>query len=386
MNSSKIKILLIIVTIALVTAACLGSIGELFAAEETPTETAVIDAPATSRAVPTLESVGQAPVGAPAVDLISQQNALISLYENVSPGVVSIRVLTDLGGGQGSGFVIDHEGHIVTNFHVVQGATEIEVAFTSGLIVRGVVIGTDDDSDLAIIKVEVPADSLHPIALGDSSTVKVGQIVVAIGNPFGLSSTMTTGIVSGLGRTGESLNPAEGGQFFASGDLIQTDAAINPGNSGGPLLNLSGEVIGINRSIRTFNVNADDEPLNSGVGFAVSVNILKRVIPSLILNGFYEYPYLGISSREIDLAASEQLGLGRTTGVLIVGLVPDAPADLAGLQLGDVIIAFNDQELRDFGELISYLFTQTAPGDAIIVTFIRDGEEMQTELVVGSRP
>jgi len=386
MNSSKKRILLIIVTLSLVIAACLGSIGELSSPEATPEETELIDAPATSRAVPTLESVGQAPVGVPVVDFFSQQDALISLYENVSPGVVSIRVLTDLGGGQGSGFVIDNEGHIVTNFHVVQDATQIEVAFNSGLIVRGEVIGTDDDSDLAIIKVEVSADSLHPIALGDSGLVKVGQIVVAIGNPFGLNSTMTTGIVSGLGRTGESLNPAEGGQFFASGDLIQTDAAINPGNSGGPLLNLSGEVIGINRSIRTFNVNSDDEPLNSGVGFAVSVNILKRVVPSLIQNGFYEYPYLGISSREIDLAAAEQLDLGRTTGVLIVSLVPDAPADLAGLELGDVIIAFNDQELRDFGELISYLFTQTAPGDTILVTFIRDGEETQTELVVGARP
>ena len=386
MNSRKIKLLLTIAIISLSTAACLGSFGDLFAPSETPEATEVIDAPGASGPVPTLVSAGQAPAGLPVVDLISQQDALVSLYEIVSPGVVSIRVLTDLGGGQGSGFVIDREGHIVTNFHVVQGATEIEVAFISGLIVRGEVIGTDDDSDLAIIKVEVPADSLHPVALGDSSIVKVGQIVVAIGNPFGLSSTMTTGIISGLGRVGESMNPAEGGQFFASGDLIQTDAAINPGNSGGPLLNLNGEVIGINRSIRTFNVNADDEPLNSGVGFAVSVNILKRVIPSLILNGFYDYPYLGISSQELNLAVSEELDLGRTTGILIVNLAPDAPAELAGLQLGDVIIAFNDQELRDFGELISYLFTQTAPGDTITVTFIREGEQQQTELVVGARP
>lgn len=386
MNSRKIKLLLTIAIISLSTAACLGSFGDLFAPSETPEATEVIDAPGTSGPVPTLVSAGQAPAGLPVVDLISQQDALVSLYEIVSPGVVSIRVLTDLGGGQGSGFVIDREGHIVTNFHVVQGATEIEVAFISGLIVRGEVIGTDDDSDLAIIKVDVPADSLHPVALGDSSIIKVGQIVVAIGNPFGLSSTMTTGIISGLGRVGESMNPAEGGQFFASGDLIQTDAAINPGNSGGPLLNLNGEVIGINRSIRTFNVNADDEPLNSGVGFAVSVNILKRVIPSLILNGFYDYPYLGISSQELNLAVSEELDLGRTTGILIVNLAPDAPAELAGLQLGDVIIAFNDQELRDFGELISYLFTQTAPGDTITVTFIREGEQQQTELVVGARP
>jgi 2-alkenal reductase len=197
---------------------------------------------------------------------------------------------------------------------------------------------------------------------------------------------MTTGIVSGLGRTGNSLNPTGDGAFFASGDLIQTDAAINPGNSGGPLLNLNGEVVGINRSIQTFNVNAENEPVNSGVGFAVSVNILKRVVPSLIANGSYDYPYLGISSpTEISLELAQELGLDRTTGVLLSEVVADGPAEDAGLQIGDLIIAIDDFEVRTFGELISYLFTNASAGDTITMTFIRDGEEMQTDLTLGSR-
>lgn len=376
------KYLLVVLLLSFSSFACLSGISDLF----TSSDQSENNAASSAAQIPTLSSQGETLGGLSAVDLVMQQDVLVALYEKVSPGVVSIRVLTDQGWGQGSGFVIDREGHIVTNFHVVQGATEIEVVFVSGLIVSGEVIGTDDDSDLAIIKVDVPEEDLRPVALGDSDDVKVGQIVVAIGNPFGLSSTMTTGIISGLGRVGTSLNPAGGSLYFATGELIQTDAAINPGNSGGPLLNLNGEVIGINRSIQTFNVNSEDEPLNSGVGFAVSVNILKRVVPSLIENGFYDYPYLGISSDAITLAIAEDLNLGRTTGILIVNVVSGAPADGAGLEISDVIIAFNGEELRDFGDLISFLFTKTAPGDTITVTFIRGGEEMQTELVVGSRP
>ncbi|MEK6255891.1 MAG: trypsin-like peptidase domain-containing protein [Chloroflexota bacterium] len=378
------RILLAILFLSFSTLACLSSITDIFnpgsaevSESENSVETISVDA------IPTLSSASNTGV---VTDLVSQQDALVSLYENVSAGVVSIQALTDLGGAQGTGFVIDHEGHIVTNFHVVQDAIEIQVVFTSGLIVRAEVIGTDADSDLAVVLVDVSAEELVPLALGDSSLMKVGQIVVAIGNPFGLASTMTTGIVSGLGRTGNSLNPADGGLFFAAGDMIQTDAAINPGNTVGPLLNLNGEVIGINRSITTFNVNSDDEPVNSGVGFAVSVNILKRVVPSLIANGLYEYPYLGVSSEPLYLEVIEGLNLGQTTGVWIRNVTVDAPADQAGLQINDVIIAFNDQEIRDFGELISFLFTKTAPGDTVLVTFIRNGEVMETELVIGARP
>jgi 2-alkenal reductase len=335
---------------------------------------------------PTLSSVGTAP-NVSSGDLLAQQEALIALYENVSPGVVSILVGTETGGGSGSGFVIDNEGHIATNYHVIDGATEIQVNFTSGVKARGEIVGTDTDSDLAIIKVDVDPKWLHPLALGDSSVLKVGQIVVAIGNPFGLTSSMTTGIVSSLGRTLDSLSLSSSGQTFTAGDIIQTDAAINPGNSGGPLLNLNGEVIGINRAIRTFSTSAENEPLNSGVGFSISVNILKRVAPSLIQNGYYDYPYLGVSSlQEMPLEVAEQLGLERAIGAVVTDVVSGGPAEDAGVEVGDVILWINNLEVTTFGNLIGYLFTETSPGDTVELTILRDGGEITIDLVLGRRP
>ena len=199
----------------------------------------------------------------------------MALYESVSPGTVAI--ITDQ--GQGSGFVYDGQGNIVTNYHVIEGATTVEVRFTSGYMAYGTIVGTDLDSDLAIVKVDAPAGELHPLPLGDSTSLKVGQTVVAIGNPFGLNSTMTVGIVSALGRTLDSAHETSDGNFFTAGDIIQTDAAINPGNSGGPLFNINGEVIGINRAIRTNSTTATGQPVNSGIGFAISVNMVKRVAP-----------------------------------------------------------------------------------------------------------
>jgi len=320
-------------------------------------------------------------------DLASQQEALVSLYQAVSPGVVSISVATDFGGGQASGFVYDAEGHIVTNYHVVQGATYIEVGFTSGFKAVGEVVGEDTDSDLAVIKVEAPASELHPLKLGDSSALQVGQYVVAIGNPFGLNGSMSTGIVSSLGRSLESLNPTENGLFFSAGDLIQTDAAINPGNSGGPLLNLNGEVVGVNRAIRSFTSTEGGDALNSGIGFAVSSNIVARVAPSLIAEGDYNYPYLGISSvGQLSLAEAQQLGLDRTDGALIDSVVDGGPADEAGMQPGDFVTAIDGNPIKNFDELISYLFTHKSPGETVTLTVIRDGEEVQIDLVLGARP
>jgi len=320
-------------------------------------------------------------------DLVSQQDALISLYDAVSPGVVSIFVASPEGTGQGSGFVIDQAGHIVTNFHVVENATYMEVSFPSGLKALAEVIGEDTDSDLAIIKVNVAESELIPLALGNSQDLQVGQIVVAIGNPFGLSGSMSTGIVSSLGRSLDSLNVSGTGQFFSAGDIIQTDAAINPGNSGGPLLNLSGQVIGINRAIRTFNVSETGSSLNSGVGFAVSVDILKRVAPSLIATGHYDYPFLGLSSiSNLTLADAQQLGLDRTLGVFISEVSADGPADTAGIQVGDLILAVNGEDLADFNQMISYLFVNTSPGDTINFLVLRDGSEINLDLVLGARP
>jgi S1-C subfamily serine protease len=319
-------------------------------------------------------------------DLVSLEGALTTLYERVNPGVVSIQVLTETGSGQGSGFVLDKEGHIATNYHVVEGATQVEVNFPSGYKTYGDVLGSDLDSDLAIIKVDAPDAELVPLPLGDSDGLKVGQTVVAIGNPFGLSGTMTIGIVSGKSRTLDSLREAPGGQTFTAGDVIQTDAAINPGNSGGPLLNLLGEVIGINRAIRTGNFNELGEPTNSGIGFAVSVNILKRVAPSLIAEGSYDYPYLGISAfPEISLSLQEQENLPTSSGVFVTEVVEQGPSDQGGVQVGDLIVKADGRDLRVFGDLIAYLFNYKSPGDSVELTILRDGEEITSTVVLGVR-
>ncbi|MCJ7513903.1 MAG: trypsin-like peptidase domain-containing protein, partial [Anaerolineales bacterium] len=205
-------------------------------------------------------------------------------YQQLSPGVVAILTYSDVGAphdgriptGQGTGFVIDDQGHILTNHHVVEGAREIEVDFPQGIKAWAELLGKDPDSDLAVLQVDLPASHLVPLPLGDSDSVRVGDPVAAIGNPFGLAGTMTVGIVSALGRTLESERQAPGGSAFSAGGIIQTDAAINPGNSGGPLLNQGGQVIGVNRAIRTENFTVSGDAANSGVGFAIPINIVKR--------------------------------------------------------------------------------------------------------------
>ena len=316
-------------------------------------------------------------------DPFSSQDVMVSLYERVSPGVVAVRQAS----GGGSGFVIDNEGHIVTNFHVVSGANVLEIDFLNGFKVHGTVIGTDLDSDLAVIKVDAPPKQLHPLPFGNSEEVKIGQTVVAIGNPFGLSGTMTVGIVSAKSRVLASLNDAPNGGFFSAGDIIQTDAAINPGNSGGPLLNLNGEVIGVNRAIHTGNFTSVGSPTNSGIGFAISVGIVKRVTPALIATGFYEYPYLGIaSSTELSLFDQEQLGLRQSTGAYVSNVVSGGPSDQAGLRQGDLVIAIDSRDVLVFGDLLAYLITHKGPGDEVLLTVLREGQELNIPIVLGSRP
>ncbi len=331
-------------------------------------------------------------------DEVLLEDALTQLYENVSKGVVSIQVFSQTSSGLGSGFVIDEEGHIVTNYHVVDGADEVEVHFPSGLKVYGDVVGVDLDSDLAVIKVDVDPDQLFPLQIGDSDQLRVGQTVVAIGNPYGLSGTMTVGIVSARGRTLDSIRQTESGFFFSAGDLIQTDANINPGNSGGPLLNLNGEVIGINRAIQTSG--GITNPANTGIGFAVSSNILRLVVPTLKQGEEYQYPYLGLSSYEtLTLTQAELLDLDRATGAYIADVVQGGPADQAGLRDGnqptevfnlnaggDLIIAVDGQEILEFSELLSYMLLNKQPGDPIDLTVLRDGEEMTFTVILGERP
>lgn len=339
-----------------------------------------------------------APVLPTAADPAEMGSTLEALYQQVLPGVVAIQTSS----AEGSGFVIDSEGHVVTNQHVVEGVNDVEIAFASGFRAHGTVIGSDADADIAVIKVDAPADQIHPLALGDSNSLNVGEQVVAIGNPFGLSGTMTLGIVSGLGRTQTaSIDPESGGRFSIA-DIIQTDAAINPGNSGGPLFNLNGEVVGVNRSILTETFNElTGNAVNSGVGFSISINLVKRIVPYLIRDGRYEYPYLGISSiDELSLADIEALGLNTYTGAYVTRVEPGGPADQAGIHGGtqptnlennlqaggDVITAIDGQPVPTFDHLLAYLTTNKSPGDTVVLTVLRDGQTMDVTITLGARP
>lgn len=335
---------------------------------------------------PTLALKNPAPIPL-SPETTSLETNLTTLYERINPGVVSIWVITEQGSGQGSGFVIDKEGHIITNYHIVESVLTVEVDFPSGLKTYGQVIGKDPDSDLGIVKVDIPPDKLQPLSLADSDQVKVGQTVIAIGNPFGYSGTMTTGIISGIGRTLASLRSAPGGDYFSASDIIQTDAAINPGNSGGPLLNLQGEVIGVNRAISTTNISLQGEPLNSGVGFAVAINTVKRVIPSLIAEGKYDYPYLGVEGlSEITLTAQEELKLPQTNGIYVTNVTSGSPAKRAGVEKGDLIIAVDNHPVSDFGDLLSYLFNYKKPNDSVVLTILRAGKQTEATVKLDKRP
>ena len=350
-----------------------------------------------SQPTPVLHTQTNPPVLPTQVDPAEQGSTLEALYQQVLPGVVAIRA----GSSLGSGFVFDSEGHVITNQHVVEGSSEVEVDFSSGFKAHGTVIGSDADADVAVIQVDVPAEEIHPLAMGDSSALKVGEQVVAIGNPFGLSGTMTLGIVSGLGRTQPAHSSPEGTGFFNTADIIQTDAAINPGNSGGPLFNLNGEVVGINQSIRTETFNdVTGNAVNSGVGFSISINLVKRIVPYLIRDGKYEYPYLGVSSAgDLSLAEIEALGLNTYTGAYVLEVTPGGPAEQAGIRAGDIptslpplkaggdiIIAFDGQPVHTFDQLLGYLTTNKSPGDTAVLTVLRDGQPMDITVTLGTRP
>jgi 2-alkenal reductase len=354
-------------------------------------------------AVPTQIQNLELPVIPEAVNtsvMISDKDVLVNLFDKVNPGVVAIKTVTSQGGGLGSGFVFDSAGHVVTNYHVVEGANELEVDFPSGFKTTGKVVGTDLDSDIAVVKVDAPAGELHPLAVGDSEQLKVGQFVVAIGNPFGLDSTMTYGIVSALGRTLDSMRETQDGlNNFSAGALIQTDAAINPGNSGGPLFNLDGEVIGLNRAIRTEASNDTGEPVNSGIGFAIPSSLISRVVPVLIEKGKYDYPYLGITSLDdLPLQLVKELGLKSFSGAYITSVVPGSPAEQAGLQAGaqntstglgsggDLIIGIDGRQVKTFDEMLSYLIVNKSPGDVVTLTILRGDQQLDVPITLGARP
>jgi len=317
---------------------------------------------------------------------------LTQLYNRTKNSVVLISVRTATGGGTGSGFVYDEEGRIITNNHVVEGATSISVTFLNGRIADATLVGTDPYSDMAVIDVNVPGEDLIPVTLGDSSELLVGEYVVAIGNPFGLANTMTLGIVSALGR--QSSAPGN----YVIVDVIQTDAAINPGNSGGPLLSLRGEVIGMNTWILS------DTGQFSGVGFAIPSDTIKREAASLIETGGYQHPWIGITGRQMSPAVAEAMSLSpNTMGTLVVSITEDSPAKDAGLNGGDrqvtiegtalmvggdIIIGADGRYMSNFYDLINYVERNKRPGDVVTFTVIRRGEAnpLDVELTLGVRP
>jgi serine protease Do len=355
---------------------------------------------------PEVAGVGPTPTLLPVAAQVgtTEEELLVNLYERVNPDVVNIRVVKRVEQpatfftpdefyqeGQGSGFVWDQEGHIVTNNHVVEGADEVEVVFWDDTVVEGKVIGADPDSDLAVVEVDLPAEELHPVELGDSDELKVGQLAIAIGNPFGQAGTMTRGIISALGRT---FTPED--SPFSIPEMIQTDAAINPGNSGGPLLDSEGRVIGINSLILSRSGSS------SGVGFAVPINMAKRVVPVLIEEGEYQYAWLGITGQDLIPAIVEAMELPTgTRGALVIEVGEGGPADEAGLRGstetveikgrsleigGDIILAIDGAPVQDMDDVIVYLVKNTRPGQEVDLSILRSGQEQKLTLELGERP
>lgn len=325
---------------------------------------------------------------APAVDV--EEELVIDVYSRVGPAVVCITAPQRFGECIGSGFIIDEEGHIVTNDHVATAASELLVTLADEHTVPAEVLGTDPGSDLAVLDIDVPAEELTVAELGESGTLQVGQRAIAIGNPFGLERTVTTGIISSLGRT----LPRDGSGFQLA-ELIQTDAAINPGNSGGPLLDSQGRVIGVNTAITS------ESGVNSGVGFAVPVDIVKRVIPELIAQGRYRHPWLGITGGTITAEMVDAADLQVEIGVLISTVEPGSPAEVAGLRGGsrqiqvsgmpflaggDIIIAIDKAVVKQFDDVVNYLASHTNVGDSVTLTVVRDGGQISVSVTLEERP
>lgn len=380
------------------------SAGPFAALQASPTaQPTATPTPATTPVAPAAEP--STALALPQVDY--EEQLLVLVYEEASPSVVNIRVRTAISSGlpgfgdfvqqgQGSGFIWDEQGHIVTNNHVVENATEIEVTFHDGLSLPAKLVGADPDSDLAVIKVDPAEHDLKPVKLGDSDALKVGQRAIAIGNPFGLAGTLTAGVISALGRDLPAGSADTGTVRYRIPDVIQTDAPINPGNSGGPLLNSNGEVIGVNTAIESTT------GASAGIGFAVPVNIVKRVVPSLIQTGTYRHPWLGVTIATLSPRVAEAMGLPRKQqGALVIEVTRGGPAAAAGVKPstrvvqidgsqvtvgGDVIIKIDDTPIKRSEDLISYLVRRTSVGQQVTLTVLRDGKEMQIKVTLGERP
>jgi S1-C subfamily serine protease len=317
----------------------------------------------------------------------------IEIFEKSEPGVVRVNVQRgeseDVSGGVGSGFVFDKKGHIITNAHVIKNANKVVVTFLDGRSYNAEVIGSDEYTDLAVIKVNADLVLLNPLSIGDSSNLKVGERIAAIGNPFGLSGSMTSGIVSQLGR----LLPS--GSGYQIPDVIQTDAAINPGNSGGPLLNMRGEIVGINTAIQSATGEF------TGVGFAIPSQTVAKIIPTIIDKGEYKHPWIGIAGRDIDPDMADVLNLKDAIGFLVITVVEDSPAFDAGLigsdktidvdgvnypMGGDIILAVDGKEVRKIDDILIHLQRAKSVGDEMVLEVLRDGRTTNVTIVLDERP
>ncbi len=415
---SFVAVTLLLVVMVFVTGCWLASLPALplpmarVTATPAPAPTATVSSATGSLALPSdAEAVAQA-----------EEKLMEAIYQKVGPAVVNIHVtskvevptfptIPEIPGfpsfpfpqqpheymqqALGSGFAYDRQGHIVTNYHVVKGATDSAVTFSDDVTAPAKIVGTDPDSDLAVIQVDVDPSELHPVELGDSESLAVGQLVFAIGNPFGLQGTMTRGIISALGRSLPAQSSTADGGHYTIPDVIQTDAAINPGNSGGPLLDAHGRVIGVNTAIQS--------PVrgSSGIGFAVPSAIVRQVVPALIARGKYAHPWLGIGGVNVTAELAKKLGLPTNQrGVLVGQVVPDSPADKAGLQAaevktvngerrpegGDIIVAIDDQRVHNFDDLTHYLVRKTRVGQTVRITVLRNGEKKVLSVKLRERP
>jgi S1-C subfamily serine protease len=381
--NKSLKIITVILIISILTIACRITI---------PTNQVEISPPVIEK-LPTVSAALTEALPSISSD---EESTIIDLYKRINPSVVNIVIYTIQNGdaiplGQGSGFVFDTVGDIVTNAHVVQSADDIEVKFSDGTIRAAKLVGADLHSDLAVIKVDDLPTGAQPIPLADINTVNVGQTVVAIGNPFGLDGTLTRGIVSALGRTIPALTS------FSIPRAIQTDAPINPGNSGGPLLNLEGQVIGVNAQIETDGENR----ANSGVGFAIPVSIIQRVVPAIIQDGEFDWAYLGVRGTDLTPLIAQAMNLPIEKGAYITEIISGGPAQEAGLRGstetsqingrnvpmgGDVVVAIDGQTINFFDDLLIYIALETSPGQEVLLTVQRDGKQIPIQLQLGTRP
>ena len=345
--------------------------------------------------VPTVDEIAENTKTAVVAQDQSKPLTLVEIFEKSESGVVRINVKrpsTDPRGlgGIGSGFVYDKEGHVITNDHVVQNSEKVVVTFLDGRSFNAKIIGQDLFTDLAVIKVNASSDVLFPLTIGDSSKLKVGEQIAAIGNPFGLSGSMTAGIVSQHGR----LLPSQDSGFQIP-DIIQTDAAINPGNSGGPLLNTYGEVVGINTAIQS------ESGEFAGVGFAIPSRTVQKIVPVLIENGAYHHPWVGISGRDIDPDLAQILCVKDARGFLVINVMNDSPAKIGGLRGmtqtrevdgtsyqigGDIILAVDGKVVRKIDDILIHLQREKTVGDQMVLQILRDGKVTDVVITLEERP